>query len=74
MIAPNKLYPSEVYPHEDVVPALRGFFSIRPSAVTDLPCHTARELRRLGLMEREPSEGEVDAALQALTIEGEVLA
>jgi hypothetical protein len=73
MIAPHKLYPSEVYPHEDVVPALRQYLSIRPSAVSDEPHVTARELRLWGLMEREPSEGEVEAALEALTVEGEVL-
>ena len=74
MIAPHKLYPSEVDPHADVLPALRQYLYIRPSAVSDEPRVTARELRLLGLMKREPSEGEVEAALEALTVEGEVLA
>ena len=74
MTVPVELYPSEVEPPEDVVPAMRQYFSIRPSAVSDEPSVTARELRLLGLMESEPSEGEVEAALEALTVEGEVLA
>ena len=74
MIAPGELYPSEVDPHEDIVPALRQYVSIRPSAVSDEPHVTARELRPWGLMEREPSEAEVEAALEALTVDGEVLA
>ena len=74
MTASSKLYPSEVYPHEDVVPAVRHYLTNRPSAVSDEPCVTARELRVWGLLEREPSEGEVEAALEALNVEGEVLA
>lgn len=74
MIAPGQVYPSEVDPHLDVVPALRQYLSMRPSAVSDEPCVTTRELRLCGLMEREPSEAEVEAALEALTVEGEVLA
>jgi hypothetical protein len=61
-------------PHEDIVPALRQYLSIRPSVVSDEPHLTARELRLRDLIEREPSEGEIDAALEALTVEGEVLA
>jgi len=45
-----------------------------PSAVSDEPYVTIQELRMRGLMEREPSKGEVEAALEALTVEGEVLA
>jgi hypothetical protein len=74
MIALAKLYPSEVDPHEDVVLALRQLLSIHPSAVSDEPSVTTQELRLWGLMEREPSEGAVEAALEALTVEGEVLA
>lgn len=74
MTAPGELYPSEVSPHEDLVPAMRQYLSIRLSAVSDEPCVTARELRLWGLMEREPSEEEVEAALEALTVEGEVWA
>jgi hypothetical protein len=65
---------SEANPPEDVVPALRQYLSIRPSAVSVAPSVTARELRLLDLMERESSEAEVEAALEALTVEGEVLA
>jgi hypothetical protein len=53
---------------------LREYLSIRLSAVSDEPRITIRELRLWGLMEREPSEEEVEAALEALTVEGEVLA
>jgi hypothetical protein len=74
MIAPGELYPSEVDLHEDVVPALRQCLSICPSAVSDEPYVTIREIRLRGLMEREPSEGEVESALEALAVEGEVLA
>jgi hypothetical protein len=74
MIAPGEWYPSEVDLHEDVVPALRQFLSICPSAVSDEPYVTIREIRLRGLMEREPSEGEVESALEALAVEGEVLA
>ena len=74
MTAPGESYPSDVDSHQDVVPALRQYLSIRPSAVSDEPRVTIRELRLWGLMEREPSEGAVEAALEALTVEGEVLA
>jgi hypothetical protein len=74
MIASGQVYPSEVDPHHDVVPALRQYLSMRPSAVSDEPCVTTRELRLWGLMEREPTEAEVEAALEALTVEWEVLA
>jgi len=74
MIARGELYPSEVDPHGDVVPALRQYLSMCPSAMSDEPYVTIQELRMRGLMESEPSEGEVEAALEALTVEGEVLA
>jgi hypothetical protein len=74
MIAPGELYPSEVDPHEDVVPAVRQYLSMRPSAVSDESCVTTRELRLWGLIECEPTEAEVEAALEALTVEAEVLA
>jgi len=74
MTAPTELYPSEVDPHEDVVPALRQFLSMRPSAVSDEPRVTTRQLRLWSLMEREPSESEAEIALEALSVEGEVLA
>jgi len=74
MIAPGELYPSEGDPHEDVVPAVRQYLSKHPSAVSDEARVTARKLRLWGLMEREPSEEEVEAVLEALTVEGEVLA
>ena len=61
-------------PHEAIVPALRQYLSIRPLVVSDEPSVTARELRLRDLMECEPSEGEIAAALEALTVEGEVLA
>jgi hypothetical protein len=73
MPVPRDLYPSEVDGYEAVVPALRQYLSVRPSAVSDEPCVTARELRLRGLIEREPSEGAIEAALEALTVEGEVL-
>jgi hypothetical protein len=74
MIAPGQVYPSQVDPHHDVVPAVRQYLSMRPSAVSDESCGTTWELRLWGLMEREPPEAEVEAALEALTVEGEVLA
>jgi hypothetical protein len=74
MIALGELYPSEVDPHEDVFPALRRYLSTRPSGVSDEPRVTTRELHWWGLMEHEPSEEEVEAAIEALTVEGEVLA
>jgi hypothetical protein len=73
MTAPNELYRSEGYPEEDVVPALRQYLSIRPSAVSDEPSVTARELRLWNLMEREPLEADVEVALEALRVEGKVL-
>jgi len=74
MIALAALYPSELDPHEDVVPALRQYLSIHPLAVSDKPSVTARELGLRDLTGRQPSEGEVEAGLEALTVEGEILA
>ena len=74
MIALAELYPSEVDSHEDVVPALRQLLSIHPSAVSDEPSVTARELGLRDLTGRQPSQGEVGAGLAALCVEGEVLA
>jgi hypothetical protein len=74
MIAPCQLYPTEVDPHEEVLPVLREYFSLRPPAVSDEPGITARELRRLNFMKRQPSEAAVVAAIEALIVDGEVMA
>lgn len=67
-------YLSEADPHEDVLPAVRQYPSVYPSATTHEPGQTARNLRVRSFMEREPSEAEVEAALEALRVEGEALA
>jgi hypothetical protein len=74
MIAPGELYKSVVDPHEGVVPAIRQYLAVHSLAVADEPWQIAQFLSLRGYMEREPLEADVEAALEALCVEGEVLA
>jgi hypothetical protein len=65
---------SEANPPEDVLPTLRQYLAVHPPAVADEPWQIARFLYLRSYMERESLEADVEAALEALSVEGEVLA
>jgi hypothetical protein len=67
--APQRILPND----PDVLPALRGLFSQHPFCV-DWDAHElAGVLRAQGYLNRRPHEAAVEAALEALSIEGQVL-
>ena len=67
------LGPTPILYDPDVLPALRDLFSRHP-ALTGSGCEAlSRALCVLRLMDRRPEPFEVEVALEALAVEGEVL-
>ena len=60
--------------HPDVLPAVRELLSQHPSCLSRGVLGVTHELHVRGYVTREPHETAVEAALEALTVEGEVLA
>lgn len=76
MTAPETLY-SDAPPEnhaEDLVPALRGLFSQHPGAMRSSPEVIGRMLYVLCFLSYRPALFEVEAALEALRIDGELAA
>lgn len=63
-----------VYNNDEVLPALRELFSQHPAAVSSGPEALARMVYVLRFLPYRPGVCEVEAALEALTLEGEVAA
>ena len=74
MLAPETLYLSKPTTRDDVLPALRELLSQHPAVTYKSPGTLARLLRMLGYVSYQPETFEVEAALEALHIEGEVAA
>ena len=70
MIAPPIIITDE----PEVLPSLRELFSQHPSSTRSGPETLARLLWVLRYLPYRPSEFEIAAALEVLTVEGEVLA
>jgi hypothetical protein len=70
MIAPQKIITDE----SELLPALRELFSQHPTATRSGPETLARLLWVLRYLPYRPLVFEVEAALEVLSIEGEVLA
>jgi hypothetical protein len=58
---------------DDVLPALRELYSQQPAAPSKSPDTLARLLHLLRYVPRRPSTFEVEVAIEALRVEGEVL-
>jgi hypothetical protein len=71
MVAP----PQRIIPpdNSDLLPALRGLFSQRPAAMQSGLETLARLLWVLSYLPYRPEESEVEIAMEALRVEGEVL-
>lgn len=65
---------TSVYNNDEVLPALRELFSQHPAAVSSGPEALVRLLYVLGFLSFRPGVCEVEAALEALTLEGEIAA
>lgn len=63
-----------LYTSDEVLPALREHFSHHPVAVTASPDKLARMLCVLRFLSCQPDVCEVEEALEALQIEGELAA
>jgi hypothetical protein len=75
MIAtPPELYPTEPTARDDVLPALRDLLSQHPATMRSAADTLARLLWILRYLPYRPETFEVEAALEALRIEGEVAA
>jgi len=72
--APESVYPGKADPHGDVLLALREYLVLHPEDTTNEAADIAWALCNLNFLDRQPSETEVVAALEALRVEGEVLA
>ena len=66
--APNAIVP------DSLLPALRELLSRHPSAASASPEWLARRLHALRYVASRPDEFEVQSALEALVLEGEVVA
>jgi hypothetical protein len=69
VFAPHSIIPDD----PDVLPALRDLFSQHPAFQELDVCELVGWLRDRGYMSRRATEAEVEAALQALIVEGEIL-
>ncbi len=65
--------PAQAY-HSDTLSALRGLFSQQPEAIVCGTEELANRLRAERLVPRRVFAHEVEAALEALRVEGEVVA
>jgi hypothetical protein len=72
--ASELVYPGKADPDKDVLPALREYLVIHPEDTTNEAVDIAWALYNLNFLDHQPSEAEVVAALEALRVEGEVLA
>jgi hypothetical protein len=71
---PESVYPGKADPDKDVLPALREYLVIHPEDTTNEAADIAWGLCNLNFLDHQPSEAEVVAALEALRVEGQVLA
>lgn len=60
--------------HDELVPALRGLFSAAPSAMKSGPETLAKMLLVFGFLPYRPHVFAVEAAVEALLLDGEVAA
>jgi hypothetical protein len=74
VFAPEPVYPGKADLDKDVLPALREYIAIHPQDDTNEAAEFAWALYNLTFLVRQPSVAQVGAALEALTVEGEVLA
>ena len=74
MLAPRPLYLNEPTTREDVLPALRELLSQHPAVTYKSPDTLARLLWMLRYLPYRPETFEVEAALEALRIEGVIAA
>jgi hypothetical protein len=70
----KSLYPSELTTREDVLPTLRELLSQHPAVTYKNPDTLARLLWMLRYLPYQPETIEVETALEALRVEGEVAA
>jgi hypothetical protein len=66
------LAPKSVYPKDEVLLALRELYSQHPGAVKSGPDKLVRMLHVRRFLPRRCEVGEVEAALEALRVEGEI--
>ena len=66
--------PKTVYTTNDVLPTLRELFSQHPEATKSGPETLSRLLYMLRFLSYQPEIHEVEAALEALVLEGEIAA
>jgi hypothetical protein len=69
-----ELYLSEPTACEDVLPTVRELLSQHPAVTHESPETFARLLRMLAYLPYQPETFEVEAALEALSIDGEIAA
>jgi hypothetical protein len=74
MLAPKPLYLNDPTTREDVLPALRELLSRYPAATYKSSDTLARLLWMLRYLPYQPETFEVEAALEALRIEGGIAA
>lgn len=65
---------AQVYPNDEVLPALRELCSQHPGAVTTSPDKLARMLYVLRYLSYRCEAFEVEVGLEALRVEGEIAA
>lgn len=65
---------AQVYNYDEVLPALRELFSQHPAAASSGPEALVRMVYVLQFLPYRPGVYEVEAALEALTLEGETAA
>jgi hypothetical protein len=70
----ESVYPGIADLHKGVLPALREYLGMHPQDATNEAADIAWALYNLNFLARHPSVSEVEAALEALQVEGEVLA
>jgi hypothetical protein len=73
MFAPEPLYPTERPANEAVLPSLRELLSQCPAATYEDPETLSEMLYVQSYLPFLPDEGAVEAAREALLVEGEVL-
>jgi hypothetical protein len=72
--SPRPLYLSKPTACEDVLPALRELLSQHPAVTHKSPDTSARLLWFMRYLPHRPETFEVEAALEALRVEGEIAA
>jgi hypothetical protein len=74
MFAPEPLYPSETATNEEILPALRDLLSQCSAAAQEGPEALSEMLYTGGYLPFRPASADVEAAREALFVEGRVLA